>query len=83
MTYIELLSEYMLDKFFMYYVCRDCKQRKKWHFCLLYIILIVYSSDRLSVCTGDNDEDDDWEQALIDEYLALQQEQKEQDQQNS
>jgi hypothetical protein len=36
----------------------------------------------MSVCAG-NDEDDDWEQALIDEYLALQQEQKQDEQQNS
>lgn len=61
----------------------ETESKKKSNFCLLCIILIVYFSDRLSVCTGDNDEDDDWEQALIDEYLALQQEQKEPDQQNS
>lgn len=29
----------------------------------------------VSVCTG-GDEDDDWEQALIDEYIAMQEEQK-------
>lgn len=40
---------------------------------------MTYISERLSVCAGvcvgENDGDDDWEQALIDEYIALQEEQ--------
>lgn len=49
------------------------------HSCVTQIVMRVVLAWSvfvcLSVCSG-GEEDDDWEQALIDEYIAMQEEQK-------